>query len=228
MLHSSCSSRYKLISRPRDLDDLQRDIHQQLSNTGMSRFHVIIITPPVSKQARCLFRRNNKRTTYPKQAWEIWEADKTYQHFVLFSDDFIKGSVCLIPIRPSVGELVHPLWAVALSPMAQGSTGISGWFPCPSWGWSQHPPPLPGEGPLPYTAAIQGQNASLPAIDTAAFHVKIFPISLGNKYSGYSECLSAAISLGPCLSLSMLVFETVFTVGTDRGEKPLPPAEVFF
>lgn len=120
-----------------------------------------------------------------------------------------------------------PLWRL----MAQGSTGLSGSLPCPSWGWSQHPPPLPGEGPLPFTAAIQGQNASLPAVDTILFHVTLFPASLGNKYSRYSKCLflSAAISEGPCHSLStQLLFETAFQAGTDRGEKPLPPTEVFF
>lgn len=53
-LHNSYSSRSNLISRPCDLDCLQRDIHQQLSNTGMSRLHVIIIALPVSKKARCL------------------------------------------------------------------------------------------------------------------------------------------------------------------------------
>lgn len=46
------------------------------------------------------------------------------------------------------------------------------------------------------------------------------------EYSHYSTCLflSAAISRVP-VSLSTL-FETVFKVGTDRGEKPLPPTEV--
>lgn len=130
----------------------------------------------------------------------------------------------------SGAALVCPLWAVARqSDGSRWHKGL-GFGSLPFLGLVPTPTTPSNRGPLPFTAAAQGQNASLPAIDTIPFHVTLFPFLLGNKYRRYSKCLflSAAISQGHRLSLSTLLFETVFKVGTDRGEEPLPPTEVFF
>ena len=104
-----------------------------------------------------------------------------------------------------------------------------------------HFPALPGAGPnthYPFQEKAlclilqPSKGKTLQSLLLTQFHftLRLFPVSLGNKYSHYSKCLflSAAISQGPYLSLSTLLFETVFKAGTGRGEKPLPPTEVFF
>lgn len=79
---------------PHGLGNLQRDIHQQVGNRGMSGLYVIIIALPGSKQAMCLCRRNNSAIS-ARQTCKIWKADKTYQHLVLFPDAFSTNNACL-------------------------------------------------------------------------------------------------------------------------------------
>lgn len=79
-------------------------------------------------------------------------------------------SVCFmgafISIRESEPALVWPLRR-----MIQGSNGALR-LPCVFWGW--RPATHPGKVQLPWTGAIQGQNASLLAGDTILFHVPLF------------------------------------------------------
>lgn len=67
------------------------------------------------------------------------------------------------------------------------------------------------------------------ATDKISLYIELFLVSLGKEHSPCSSLfLSAAFSRGPQLAPSTLFFDTVFKVGTNSGEEPLLPTEVFF
>lgn len=111
---------------------------------------------------------------------------------------------------------------------AQGSLG--------SW---VHFPAFPGAGPKTHHSfqekalclVLQPSKGKMhhSATDKISLYIELFLVSLGKEHSPCSSLfLSAAFSRGPQLAPSTLFFDTVFKVGTNSGEEPLLPTEVFF